>query len=107
MPGEGAGGGGTGGRGGAERETAGADAVLSVEVGGLVQPNLADSFISDQRGIFLSRDHPIPLTFQPNTPKMGSSHPIPSHPCNQTLPKWSVHENSFLHVDLLISPMRK
>ena len=50
----------------------------------LIGPFFPDGLVPDQRGIFLSKDQPIPLTPKLNTPKSGF---IPSHPSNQTLPK--------------------
>uniref|UniRef100_A0A0E0DTL5 Uncharacterized protein n=1 Tax=Oryza meridionalis TaxID=40149 RepID=A0A0E0DTL5_9ORYZ len=46
-----------------------------------------DELVSDLRGIFLSRDQPIPLTPKSNTPKNGfiPSHPISSQQPNTTL----------------------
>uniref|UniRef100_A0A0E0IBV9 Uncharacterized protein n=1 Tax=Oryza nivara TaxID=4536 RepID=A0A0E0IBV9_ORYNI len=99
APGKGAGGGGRSGagggsrrrrdgrpwrrRGGAEREQT---PFSPSKWDGLVRPILADRFVPDLGGIFLSRDHPIPLTSQPNTPKSGfiPSHPIPSPQPNTT-----------------------
>nr|BAD54639.1 hypothetical protein [Oryza sativa Japonica Group]BAD69394.1 hypothetical protein [Oryza sativa Japonica Group] len=45
-----------------------------------VRQNFPDRLVLDLRGIFLSRDQPIPLTPQPNNPKSGfvPSHPTPS-----------------------------
>jgi hypothetical protein len=84
------------GRGGDAR---GRPAELTEVVGGAVTPFarprwdefvrqfLADRLVPDLRGIFLSRDQPIPPTPKPNTPKSGfvPSHPIPSLQPNTTL----------------------
>ncbi|EEE60451.1 hypothetical protein OsJ_13695 [Oryza sativa Japonica Group] len=45
-----------------------------------------DELVPDLRGIFLSRDQPIPLTPKPNTPESGfiPSHPTSSHQPNTT-----------------------